>query len=58
MDRGACWAIVNGVTRVVHDLATKPSLNHYLEHMTICLSLWFPSIGKHSLHTVVIIVLT
>ena len=25
MDRGACWATVHGVTRVGHDLATKPS---------------------------------
>ena len=24
MDRGACWATVYGVTRVGHDLATKP----------------------------------
>jgi len=24
MDRGAWWAIVHGVTRVRHDLATKP----------------------------------
>ena len=24
MDRGAWWAIVNGVTRVRHDLGTKP----------------------------------
>ena len=25
MDRGAWWATVHGVTRVRHDLATKPS---------------------------------
>ena len=25
MDRGAWWAIVHGVARVRHDLATKPS---------------------------------
>ena len=24
MDRGASWATVHGVTRVKHDLATKP----------------------------------
>ena len=24
LDRGACWAAVHGVTRVRHDLATKP----------------------------------
>ena len=25
MDRGAWWAIVHGIARVGHDLATKPS---------------------------------
>ena len=26
MDRGAWWAIVHGVTRVGHDLVTKPTV--------------------------------
>ena len=26
MDRGAWWAIAHGITRVGHDLATKPPL--------------------------------
>ena len=39
MDRGAWRAIVNGVTRVEHDLATKPPPNAiYLCHViAICL---------------------
>ena len=39
MDRGASQAIVNGVARVEHDLATKPPLNAiYLYHViAICL---------------------
>ena len=28
-DRGAWWATVHGVTRVGHDLVTKPSPPHY-----------------------------
>ena len=30
MDRGAWWATVHGVTRVGHDLATKPLNHHHL----------------------------
>ena len=44
MDRGACRATVHGVTRVGHDLATKPpqpvtgksALKHYLTQMDCC----------------------
>ena len=44
MDRGACQATVHGVTRVGHDLVTKPpqhftgksALKHYLTQMDCC----------------------
>ena len=32
MGRGTWWATVHGVTRVGHDLATKPPNHHHPEH--------------------------
>ena len=40
MDRGAWWAIVDGVARVRHDLETKlPPLGLGLKHMNLGVSL-------------------
>ena len=36
MDRGAWWAIVHGVARVRHDLATKPSPSPFIVVPLLC----------------------
>ena len=52
MDRGAWWDTVHGVTRVEHDLATKPPPQGSQEYSTgTGLSLQYVVVGKLDNHT-------
>ena len=46
MDRGAWWATVHGVTRVIYNLVTKPPQNEprarYLRPIKTKMALWTP----------------
>ena len=37
MDKGAWWAIVHGVTRVRHNLVTKPTNHKQINFLTLLL---------------------
>ena len=50
MDRGACWALVQGVSRVRHDLGTKPPppILRYLCRLTLHPHwVWLSNLGMY-----------
>ena len=50
MDRGAQWAIIHGVTRIRHDLVTKPPpplTTIHVVYMPYLYSTWFPVYCLH-----------
>ena len=50
MDRGSWWAIVHGVTRVGHNLATKPRISDVEHHFMCLLATYMSSLEKYPFH--------